>query len=176
MGGGEPLPGREKYAEDLGGGACLGFEPGREGRPLDEGHGEKDVAPVEPDVMDSDDVRMIQLRERLRLSQKAEPHLVGPFGLAGADSQELDRNEAIELAIIGLVNNAEGALTRALENDVAPHGDALGKGGEKARRIEVGRARDGAKEFVAVRRLGHTGLSGGVERRIALALSRVSGR
>ena len=89
-------------------------------------HRQEDLALVDADVVDRDDVRVRQLRDRLGLAHQARlaarrdrPALVR--------AQQLERDLAIELRIVGGVDDAHRAGAEALEHEVAADGRAAGE-------------------------------------------------
>ena len=79
---------------------------------------------VDADVEDADDVRVRQLGDRLRLAHQARlaPRLIA---LALVRAQELERDLAIELRIVGGVDDAHRAGAEPLEHQVAAEDVAL---------------------------------------------------
>ena len=79
----------------------------------------KTLSPNVPDVVDDDDVRVLQLRDGLRLAQQARLAV----GRVAARAQELDGDLAIELGIVRRVDLAHAAAPQQADEDEAP--DAL---------------------------------------------------
>jgi hypothetical protein len=111
-----------QHFEDLVRRASLGREPRREGHPVDELHRDEHALVPQPDVVHRDHVRVGQLGQRLRLAQQALLAVVA--GEVGA--QELEGHLAIELRIVGGVDDTHATLAEPFEHHVAAeHAAAL---------------------------------------------------
>jgi hypothetical protein len=73
------------------------------------------------DVVDRDRVRVIERRDRTRLAQYARLTPIGPVVVRRED---LERDLAVELAVMGLVDHAHAAFTEDVLDGVAAHGFA----------------------------------------------------
>ena len=154
---GEPLAGRDHDAQDLGRRGLLDEEPRPERRALDELGREEHVAVEGPDVVHRDDVRVLQARQGLGFTQEAGAAPLRVLAAARAGVEELQRDGALELRVVGLVDDAHAALARAVDDDVAAHDRAAAQG-----RAPVGKG--GGGDGVGRRRgvtLGGRGQGGG---------------
>ena len=98
------------------------LQPVGDGVPVDELHRDEHLLVERADVEHDDDVRVRQPRDRLRLAQRPLPPLVARDAGAGLDPQQLDRDLAIQLGIVGRIDLAHPAATDEAEHDVAPDG------------------------------------------------------
>ena len=120
----EPAPRRHEHLQDLLPAARRGLQPVGDGVPLDELHRDEHLLLERADVVDDDDVRVRQPRDRLRLAQRALPPLVAGDAVAGLHPQQLDRDLAIQLGIVRRVDLAHAAAADQPEHDVAADGRA----------------------------------------------------
>jgi hypothetical protein len=130
----------------------------------DELHGDEDAVLDDAHVEHRDHVGVRELGHRLRLAQKASVGVVVvPIG-----AQQLDRELAIELGIVGGDHHAHATLTNALEHDVAA--EAVGEGGAGAAagwgRSGGGKAREGDGGRGGIEGDGVAGRVGGSEARL----------
>jgi hypothetical protein len=111
------------------------LEPARQGHALDELHREEQLVADATDVEHGDDVRVRQLRHRLGLARHP-----GALRLEVAGSirmQQLDRDPAVELGIVGDEHDAHAALADARAELVAAERDRRRAG--RTRRTGDGR-------------------------------------
>ena len=114
VGGGQTLAGALEHVHHLAPRACAPRQPGPQGAPGHQLHGQEDLVGVGADVVDGDHVRVRQLPQGLRLAQ--EP----PAGrLAPRIADQLERHLAIEIAIVGRIDHAHGAGAEPLDDDIA---------------------------------------------------------
>ena len=118
-------------------------QPVGDGVPLDELHRDEDLVVERADVVDDDDVRVRQPRDRLRLAQRPLPPLGQRDAVAGLDPQELDRDLAIELRIVRRVDLAHPAAPDQPQHDVAADDRAASerRGGRIDRNVRGSRVR-----------------------------------
>jgi hypothetical protein len=90
---------------------------------------------VGSDVVHGDDVRVRQTGHRLTLADEAGPACRGLSiaGIVGIRSKELHRELAIELGIVGGVDDAHAAFADLREDDVAAERRAAGERGPGGR-------------------------------------------
>jgi hypothetical protein len=94
------------------------------------------VAVVGADVVDGDDVGVREAGERLRLAEQSG---VRAGAAAAAAEEHLEGDLAIELRVVGGVDDAHAALTERAEHDVAADlGGGLVRAGGGPRRALVG--------------------------------------
>ena len=120
VGGGEALAGLAKHGGELGEGPALALEPGVEGHAVDELHGDVDLAAEGADLVDADDVGVREPGHGLGLAQEAGAGEV----LAGLGVEQLDGDLAVELLVVGGIDDA-GAAAAELPQD----GEAADRGG-----------------------------------------------
>ena len=128
LGGGEAAAGGDEGGEDLAPGAGGAAEPLTEGDAVDQLHGEEDLGASDADVVDGDDAGVGEAGHRLGLAEEA---LGGGAADVGAD--QLQGAPAVELRVVGGVDDAHAAGAEALEDEVAAEGGAAGevvRGGE----------------------------------------------
>jgi hypothetical protein len=161
MRGGEPGARFAHHAHDLAPRPRLLLQPLAQRLALDELHrDEHAVAGQRADVVHRDDVRMRQPRERLRFAQQPRFLRAGRAGRAGL--QQLDRDLAIELGIVAVVDHAHAAFAEHVEHDVAADERAARQILDLRRRGEIRRVRRrrlalggrGARRAFAVRHVG----------------------
>jgi hypothetical protein len=98
---------------DLAPAPLLELEPGAERAALDQFHGDKDVPRDFTDLVDGDDIRVREAGERLGLVAQVGPaHAVLGEGAA----QELERDLATELLVLGGEDEAHPALVELAED------------------------------------------------------------
>ena len=115
---GQTAAGPPDHAQHLDDRAATAGEPGPQRLAGDELHGQEDAASIGTDVMNRDHVRMAELGQRLRLAQQA---LGGDLRLAARlGAEELERDLAIELWVVGRVDDPGRAGAYALEHHIAP--------------------------------------------------------
>ena len=102
----------------------LRLRPEAGGVALDELHRDEDLVLERADVVDDDDVRVRQARDRLRLAQRPLPPLGQRHARARLDAQQLDRDLAIQLRIVGRVHLAHPAAPHQPEDDVTANAGA----------------------------------------------------
>src|SRR5262249_24598088 len=122
VGGGQGLAGGGEDLQHLLPGAGAVLPPFGGGGAVDELHGDEDLVVDGADVVDDDDVRGRQARHRLCLRQEAGGLLGG--GAAGAevlDAQELEGDLAVQLGIVGGVDDPHAAGADEAEDDVATY-------------------------------------------------------
>ena len=137
----EAAPGLHVDGEQLAPAARRRGLPGAQGRAGDELHGDEDLRAEGADVVDGDDVGVGEAGHRLGLAEEA-----GGAGAVGvlAAAQELDGDLAVELGVVGGVDDAHTAGAEAAEHDVAAERLAAGARGLVvlgAGAAEVGRGR-----------------------------------
>ena len=116
MGAGEPLgrlPG--DLVDQIQGQGPLP-DPLVEGLPVEERHGEKRLAVPLVDLVDRADIGMVQRRRGLRLAQEALAVLARARDVL---REELQRDDALETGVLGLVDDAHPAFAEGLEDPVA---------------------------------------------------------
>src|SRR5690606_36354945 len=101
----EPTASRAKYLEDLGQRARTRVEPRAQRLALDELHDDEGPGLGLADFVDADDVGVGQPSHGLGLADQASVEMVFVVEL----EQRLDRDLAIEVAIVGLVDATHGA-------------------------------------------------------------------
>ena len=105
----------------------LAVDPLAQRLPLHEGHDVVEDPALVPRIVEPEDVRVLQVGGRLDLGQEALPaDHGGEFGL-----QDLDRDLAAVLHVLGEVDDGHAALAQALEDAVAAvegGGEAFGRG------------------------------------------------
>ncbi len=129
-----PLMGAGEAGGDLGGhldrlghrqGAAV--QPAAQRLPLVEGHGDEQRAVLGlADLVDGADVGMVDLRSGPCLAQEPPLLLLGGAALAG---EELQRHQAAELQVAGLVDHAHAAAAEALQDLIVRDGAADHGGG-----------------------------------------------
>ena len=120
--------GREVHPKNVVGGAPLLTLPVGEGDAVDELHRDEDLAVVDPDVVHRDHVRVRELGEGPRLLEQSVAIATGlPAIGRGAALEELDRDLAIELRVVGREHHAHTSGAQPLQDDVPtdrlPSGD-----------------------------------------------------
>ena len=115
----EPAAGGQVDLQDLLPRARLGLHPVAGGVTVDELHRDEDLLAKGADVVDDDDVRVREPRDRLRLAQRALASLAHRDAVFDARAQQLDGDLAIQLGIEGGVNLAHPAAPQKIQNDVA---------------------------------------------------------
>jgi hypothetical protein len=119
--GGEPARGVEVGGEHLAkGGARRALAPDVERAALHELHGDEDVAVVLADVVHLHHVGVRELAERPRL---AEQHVARALRV-GRGLEELQGHAALELGVVGRVDDAHAAAAEHREHHVAADGGA----------------------------------------------------
>jgi hypothetical protein len=112
---GEPAAGRDEDLQHLGPCPLGHLEPIADAPPADQLQRHKHLAVEGPDVVDRDHVRVREPRHRLRLAQQPQPRL----GVAVSRPQQLDRHAAVELRVVGGVDDPHPALPERLQHHVA---------------------------------------------------------
>ncbi|MCY1008945.1 hypothetical protein OV079_25985 [Nannocystis pusilla] len=102
-----------EHRRDLAPAPTLLREPCPKGHAGDELHGDEHLVAVEADLVDLDHVRVRQLGQRLGLAQ--QPILPARVRLAVAALQQLDRDLAVELRIVGRVDHSHRPGAEAAE-------------------------------------------------------------
>jgi hypothetical protein len=123
VGGGEALAGLAEHGGELGEGPALALEPGVQGHAVDELHGDVDLAAEGADLVDADDVGVRQPGHGLGLAQEAGAGQV----LAGLGVEQLDGDLAVELLVVGGIDDAGAAAA-----ELAQDGEAADRGGRGA--------------------------------------------
>jgi hypothetical protein len=116
--GGQATPGGDQYAQHLVPPAWLS-QPIAQRTALDELHGDEQRALVRADVIRGDHVLVRQASEHLRLLQQPPLCLRLQRPIRRRGMQQLERNVATELSIVGAVYRAAAARTDHLEHLVA---------------------------------------------------------
>ena len=114
----EALADLDEHRDDLAPRELLRVEPVAQRPAREVLHREEDLALVDADVEDADDVRVRHLRHRLRLAHEAGATAVLVAAAGGA--QDLDRDLTVELGIVRGVDDAHGAGAEALEDQIPP--------------------------------------------------------
>src|SRR5262249_54229213 len=111
-GGGQPLAGLEEHAEQLVDGPALGPAPRGQGAGRTELHGQERPAVDLAGIVNGNDVAVSQMGEGPHLAEEAfaRPGLGVP--------QELDGDAAVEVRVVGAVDDARGAAAQVLEHEV----------------------------------------------------------
>ena len=124
---GQPLADLDEHFHDLTPGPLLRVHPAPQGAAAQELHRQEHLPLVNADVVDADDVRVRQLRDRLGLADQSllAAGLVASPALLRA--QHLERDLAVQFGIVSRVNDAHRAGAEALQHQVAPDGRALGE-------------------------------------------------
>ena len=146
VGGGEALAGGGEDLEDLAPGAALVGEPGAQGLAGDQLHGDEELVVDAADLVDLDDVGVGEAGEGLGLALEA--------GLADAEAvvvdagaQELEGDAAVELGVVGGVDDGHAAVAEGAGDDVAAdltgavgtRGAAIGRRGvAEGQRVRIG--------------------------------------
>jgi hypothetical protein len=123
-------PRRHEHLDDVLPAALRRLQPVADGVPVDELHRDEHLLLKRTDVEHDDDVRVRQPGDRLRLAQRPLPALVARDPGARFDPQQLDRNLAIQLGVVGRVDLAHPAAADEAEHDVTPDGRPPGQRGE----------------------------------------------
>ena len=106
-----------EHVEHLLPSALFGREPFAQRDARDQLHGEKQPAVDAADVVHRDDVGMRDPGHRARLALQPRPHVCGQR--IGGHEQDLERDLAIELGIVGGIDDAHAAGTEVIEDDIA---------------------------------------------------------
>jgi hypothetical protein len=104
--------------------------PGVELRALDALGGKEDRVLMQADVVDRDHVGVAEPRQRLGLPQEARPVAGRAAPLV---AQHLDRDLALELGIVGAVDDAHAASSEDAAHRVPPHDVARPEGRRSVR-------------------------------------------
>jgi hypothetical protein len=134
VGAGDSASRLDQYIQDLGPPPGALLRPLPERQPGDELHGDPHVITEHADVIDRDDVRVGQPREGLRLPQYQCAIAAVQF-LGDRRLDQLQRDLAIELRIVGREHRPHRAGAELAEQHVATHGAPAGE------RVEGVRAR-----------------------------------
>ena len=137
VGGQEALAGGDVHAQDvLPAAAGLGL-PAGQGGAVDELHGDEQLTIDLADLVDLDYIGRRYARQRLRLAEDARPQLAVALP-RGVD--QLERDLAVELFVVGGVHDAHRAFAELAQKDIAADGAVLAAGDELARgrRAELG--------------------------------------
>ncbi|MFO0636622.1 MAG: hypothetical protein U0168_27640 [Nannocystaceae bacterium] len=130
VGRGEALGGGGHHRQHLRPRPRYQLDPLSQGRALDQLHREEHAAAIgRAGVVDRHDVGMGQPRERLGLAQQSRG-IDRPCGV-GIAADQLDRDAAVELAVVGRDHHAHGARAQRREHDVAS--DPLAGAGHRRR-------------------------------------------
>ena len=124
---GQAAAGRGVDREDLAGGPLALVQPRPRGHAGDELHGDEQLAAglagaEGADVVDRDDVGVGEPGQGPGLAQQAEA-----VGRAGPEAQQLERDLAVELGVVGGVDHAHAAAAELREHDVAADHAAAGQ-------------------------------------------------
>jgi hypothetical protein len=130
VGGGEARGGLAEHLEDLAPGPGLLLEPCPEGQAVDKLHGDVDLAVVGADLVDADDVGVGQAGHGLGLAQEAG----GGVGVGAVAVQELDGDLALELLVVGGVDDPSAAAA-----ELADDGEAADRRGTPVLRPDTSR-------------------------------------
>jgi hypothetical protein len=128
VGGGEAATDLQVHGDDLAPAPRGGGLPGAQGLALDVLHGEVDLAVVLADLVDLDDVGVGQAGEGLGLAAAAGADV----GVVAAGEDEFDCDLAVELLVVGGVDDAHAAGADAAEDGEAADAGRLGGGAEQA--------------------------------------------
>ncbi len=109
----EAAPGLEEHLEHVAPAPWLAAQPLTQGRPLDELHGHVDRVLVFSDVVDTHDVGMGELGQRLRLREQG----TAPSGTRTA-VQQLERDLAVQLGVVRQVDRPHRTRTERAQHDV----------------------------------------------------------
>ena len=142
----EAAAGLHEHAQDLLPAARGLVEPAPHGAAGDEFHGDEDLTGVHADVVDGDDVGVGEAGEGLGLAQEEGLAVAGAVAVDLA-VHELDGDLAIELGVVGGVDDAHAAGAELVDDEVAadPRGRGLAGAvrGERARRVGHGGRAEG---------------------------------
>ena len=116
--GGQAGAGLHEHAEDVPPGARAGGEPLADGLAADQLHGDVHGVPDGADLVDVDDVGMRDAGEGLGLAQQSGLAEAGPLA-AQAGQHELDGELALELLVVGGIDDAHAALAEFAQHDEA---------------------------------------------------------
>jgi hypothetical protein len=119
VGGLQPAPGLQEGRQDAPPVALLGGEPGLEGGALDELEREEHLALVGAGLEDLQHVGVGDLRHRLGLAQQAAVADGLAAGRGEVAVQQLDRDLAVEVHVVGGIDHAHAAGAERLEHLVA---------------------------------------------------------
>ncbi len=115
--------GLDEHREHLLAGPRARAQPRLEGGALDELHGDEDAVAVGADVVHCDDVGVAQAGHRLGLAQQSGVAVDARLGRAAAGDglavQQLERDLAVELRVVGRVDHAHAAGTERVQDHVA---------------------------------------------------------
>ena len=118
VGGREPAPGEHELGHDLRPRPLALAQPRAQVGALHELHRQVDLAVTHVDVVDGDDVGVAELGQRLGLAeQPTAARAPGDVGLGVA--QELERDLAVELGVVGGADQAHPASADRVEDEVA---------------------------------------------------------
>jgi hypothetical protein len=156
VGGREALAGLANMAGELGEGSpALALEPGAQGHAVHEFHGDVDLAAEGADLVDADDVGVGEPGHGLGLAQQAVAGQV----LAGLGVEQLDGDLAVELLVVGGIDDAGAAAA-----ELAQDGEAADRGRGRGV-LHAGRAGEAGA--------GEVGGSGGDRGGVGIDLARV---
>ena len=125
MNGGEPFSEGNDGREHL----CPGAgsdTPLPEARTIDMLHRNPDPPFVQPHFVEGHDVGVGDLREGFRLAEQARM-LPRPVSTSLLTQQDLDRNAALELVVIGGIDTAVPTFSKCPEDEESPHEGARTK-------------------------------------------------
>ncbi len=122
-----PRPGGHEDAQHLAPVALVGVQPVADGVTVDELHRDEDRFVERSDVVDHHHVAVRQLGDRLRLAQQAGAPLRGALAGAGSRAQQLERDLAVQLGIVGRVDVAHPPASHQRQDNVPPDRRASGQ-------------------------------------------------
>jgi hypothetical protein len=114
---GQAAPGLHEHRQGLGQ-AVPARHPPAQGAVVRELHRQVHLVAEGADLVHGDDVGVVDLGHRLRLAQQAGARVAGLAG-QGPGAQQLDRDLAIEVRVVGGVHQAHAAATEQAEHDEA---------------------------------------------------------
>src|SRR5262249_27044676 len=115
----EAAPGRNEDGHHITNGTLALVHPLRERGAFDQLHREEDAIFINAGIEDGDDVRMVYASDRLRLAKQTRMKRLTKTRSGRVQTDHLERHLAIELRILGAVDDARGACTERPEDDVA---------------------------------------------------------
>ncbi|HZJ68001.1 MAG TPA: hypothetical protein VFD36_31065, partial [Kofleriaceae bacterium] len=115
--GGESLASEQEHRDDVAPAARTLGDPRTQRGALDQLHRGEHAIAKRPDLVDRDDTRVADPRHRLRFGEDLRACAVHGPGLL---MQELERDVAIQLGIVGHVHGPHPAATNQLERDESP--------------------------------------------------------
>ena len=128
VGRGEPLARRPHQGQRLAPRAPLLADPVAHRDPVDVFHRHEDAVAVQADVVHGHDRGVVELRHRLRLAKQASAMPTARRAATRLAVEQLQRDPAIQLGIVGGVNGSHPTDANAFEQQVAPDHRALRQG------------------------------------------------